>query len=195
MITKRPKVVILFVAFMLLGALGLGALAIGSGNGDDDGTVNMNLRFAGTFISRIQYVAPATGEPATSPLIRLKAKGSPGPCEISFFGGQDETVFPSECCDGGGPCLLILVTENPLVFTFNDLSLLFATGSGEVCFDLLTGRGTGTVDLTFTGGTRRFEGATGEAVIVFEIEPVSSDGSFNSETGQTVGTILLPDDD
>lgn len=191
MITKRPKVVILFVGFMLLGALGLGAVAIGSGNGNDDGTVNMNLRFAGTFINSIQYVAPATGELTGSPLIRLKAKGSPGACEITLFGGQDE-AFPSECCDGGGPCLTILVTENPLVFTFNDLSLLFATGSGEVCIDLLTGRGTGTIDLTFTGGTGRFEGATGEAVTVFEINPVSSNGSFSSETGTTVGTILLP---
>ncbi len=193
MITKRPKVVILFVGFMLLGALGLGAVAIGSGNGD--GTVNMNLRFAGTFINSIQYVAPATGELTGSPLIRLKAKGSPGPCEITVFAGSSETVFPSDCCAGGGPCLLITITENPLVFTFNDLSLLFATGAGEICFDLLTGRGTGTVDLTFTGGTRRFEGATGEAVIVFEIEPVSSDGSFNAETGTVVGTIVLPDDD
>ncbi len=78
------------------------------------------------------------------------------------------------------------------MFTFNDLSLLFATGTGEVCFDLLTGRGTGTVDLTFTGGTGRFEGATGEAVTVFEIQPVSSEGAFSAETGQTVGTILLP---
>ncbi len=90
---------------------------------------------------------------------------------------------------------MVLVTENPLVFTFKDLSMLFATGSGEVCFDLLTGRGTGTVDLTFTGGRRRFEGATGEAVTGFEIEPVSSDGAFNAETGTFVGTIVLPDDD
>ncbi len=159
--------------------------------------VDMNLRFAGTFISRVQYVVPSTGEPATSPLIRLKAKGSPGPCEISFFGGQDETVGfpPDEDCCGGPACLLISVIENPQVLTFNDLSLLFATGDGEVCIDLLTGIATGTVDLTFTGGTGRFEGATGEAVSDFEIVPVSSDGSFNSETGTTVGTIVLPDDD
>ncbi len=190
MITKRPKVLILFVGFMLLGALGLSALPIPSG--DADNTVDMNLKFAGTFINSIQYVVPATGEPATSPLIRLKAKGSPGPSEITLFGGQDETEFPSDCCAGGGPCLLVIVTENPLVFTFKDLSMLFATGSGEVCIDLLTGIGTGTIDLTFTGGTGRFEGATGEAVTVFEIVPVSSNGSLNAETGQTVGTILLP---
>ena len=118
--------------------------------------VDMNLRFAGTFISRIQYVVPSTGEPATSPLIRLKAKGSPGPCEISFFGGQDETVGfpPDEDCCGGPACLLISVIENPQVLTFNDLSMLFATGSGEVCIDLLTGIATGTVDLEFTGPCR-----------------------------------------
>lgn len=190
MIRKRPKVVILFVGFMLLGALGLGAVAIGSGNGD--GTVDMNLRFAGTFINSIQYIAPGADEVTGSALIRVKAKGSPGPCEINFFGGQSETVFPSDCCDGGGPCLLILITENPLVFTFNDLSLLFTTGSGVFCIDLLTGRGTGTIDLTFTGGTGRFEGATGEAVLVAETVPVSSNGAFSAETGTIVGTILLP---
>ena len=217
MITKRPKVVILFVGFMLLGALGLSALAIGSGkadgtvdmdlrfagNGNGNDTVDMNLRFAGTFLNSIQYVAPGAVETTGSPLIHLHAKGSPGPCEITLFGGSDEVAeFPSDCCGsefpgGGGPaCLLISITENPLVFTFTaDLSLLFATGAGEFCLDLLTGSGTGTVDLIFTGGRGRFEGATGEAVTVFEIEPVSSEGALSAETGQTVGTILLPDDD
>ena len=91
---------------------------------------------------------------------------------------------------------MIPITENPLVFRFtDDLSLLFATGAGEFCLDLLTGRGTGTVDLIFTGGRGRFEGATGEAVTVFETEPVSSEGSFSGETGRTVGVIVLPDDD
>ncbi len=88
---------------------------------------------------------------------------------------------------------MIPITENPLIFTFTgDLSLLFATGAGEFCVDLLTGRGTGTIDLTFTGGTGRFEGATGEAVIVFETESVSSNGSFSGETGTIVGEIVLP---
>ena len=189
MITKRPKVVILFVGFMLLGAIGLSALAIPPGNAD---TVDMDLRFAGTFINNIQYVVPGTGETKASALIRLHAKGSPGPAEITLFGGSSEVPQFSDCC-GGPACLLIAITENPLVFTFfNDLSLLFATGAGEFCLDLSTGIGTGTIDLTFTGGRGRFEGATGEAVTVFEIVPVSADGSFSAETGQTVGEILLP---
>ena len=155
---------------------------------------DMNLRFAGTFINPIEHVAPTTGETTASPLIHLHAKGSPGPCEITLFSGSSVVApFPSDCGCESGFCLPISITENPLVFTFTgDLSLLFATGAGEFCLDLDTGKGTGTVDLTFTGGTGRFEGATGEAVTVFEVQPVSIDGAFSAETGQTVGTILLP---
>ncbi len=193
MITKRPKVVILFVGFTLLGA----ALAIGSGNGNADGTVDMNLRIAGTFITAVQYVAPSTGEATAGAFGQFKAKGSPGRADITLFGTQDQAVGfpPDEDCCGGPACLLISIIENPLVFTFDDLSLLFSNtgpGGGELCLDLFTGRSTGTIDIEFTGGTGRFEGATGEAVIVFETESVSSDGSFSGETGTIVGEIVLP---
>ena len=194
MITKRPKVVILFVGFMLLGAIGLSALAIGAGNGNGDDAVEIDLDFAGTLIQGVQYVPSSTGVQIDGTLGQFEFKGEPGRGNATLFAGQTGDPVLSDCCDSG-LCLLIPITENPLVLTFKDLSLLFANGTGEICVDLLTGRSTFTIDIMFTGGRGRFEGATGEAVIVGEVEPVSSNGAFNGETGQIVGTILLPDDD
>ncbi len=124
MITKRPKVVILFVRFMLLGALGLSALAIGAGNGDDDddddddGTVEVDLDFAGTLISGVQYVLSSTGVQIGGTLGQFEFKGKPGRGNTTLFAGQTgDPVFPSDCCDSGN-CLFIPITENPLVLTF-----------------------------------------------------------------------------
>ena len=84
--------------------------------------------------------------------------------------------------------------ENPLVFTFKDLSLLFAKGgSGVVCIDLQNpGITTFEIEIEFMGGRGRFEGATGVAVIKGEGEAVSADGSFIGETGTIDGWISAP---
>ncbi|MCZ6912448.1 MAG: hypothetical protein O7F72_06550 [Proteobacteria bacterium] len=89
----------------------------------------------------------------------------------------------------------ITILENPLVFAFQDLSLLFAKGGGgTICADLISGLTTFEINLMFMGGRGRFEGATGQAVITGEAENVSSDGSFLGETGTIVGWINVPGD-
>ncbi len=164
---------------------------------DDDDTV-MDLRFAGTFINAVNYVAPGNpGVVQSAALGQFKTKGSPGDGELTLFDGKTGApIFNFDCCDGPFGCLAIPVIENPLIFTFNDLSLLFATTAptgGELCVDLATGSSTGTIDIVFTGGRGRFAGATGEAVIIAEVEPVrGSEGSLSGETGTIVGTIVLP---
>ena len=151
--------------------------------------VEMNLRFAGAFISGS----------LPSALIHVQAKGSPGKAVIRGYGatGVDDPdpVMVSNCLSGeNGVFLSIRPGEDPLIFTFQDLSLLFADGSGEICIDLLspTGNAEFRFDITFIGGRGRFEGATGTAVITGEAEAVSADGSFLAETGTIVGTIVLP---
>ena len=162
--------------------------------------------FAGVLINTIQYVPPG-GAPTASTMGLFEGKGSPGPTTTRTFGGRSgapdfaicaaapmDQKACSDCCAGASSpnCLSFPITENPLVFTFtDDLSLLFAGGTGEVCVDLITGRSTGTIDIMFTGGRGRFEGAKGDAVVVFETQPISADGSFAGETGRTVGTIEL----
>ena len=174
---KNTSVSLAIVVLVLAGGLPLTAVA--------DKEVKMDLRFAGAFISGA----------LPSSIIHVTGVGSPGRVEIRGFGGMSTFVgFVFGCLGSSDLLLQIDIDENPLVFRFQDLSLLFAKGgSGTICIDAL---GTGLLDfeinLMFDGGRGRFEGATGQAVITGEAEPVSSDGSFLAETGTVVGTIILP---
>ncbi len=155
-----------------------------------DKKVKMDLKFAGAFIS--------SGLP--SPLIHVQAKGKPGKAVIRGYGANASAdpmpVMVTDCLSGtGGLFLRILAGEDPLLFTFKDLSLLFADGFGEICVNLMTFTSEFEFNITFTGGRGDFEGATGTAVITGEAQPVSADGSFQAETGTIVGTIFVPDDD
>ena len=158
--------------------------------------IEMDLRFAGAFVNGITHVVnPATGATAPSALIHITSKGSPGKAVIRGFGGVTIPAGPpiSDCLGipGGLP---IAVIENPLVFTFRDLSLLYATGgSGLICIDLVTGAQKFVIDIVFDGGTGRFEGATGGAAIIGEGVPLNSAGTFLAETGTIVGMIIVPD--
>ena len=175
------------VVLVLAGGLPLTAVA--------DKTVNMNLRFAGNFASGILHVNPITGEIVPSALIHVTAVGSPGRAEIRGSGASGDAPIPVvtfDCLGSSGLFLSIIATEDPLIFTFQDLSLLFANGSGEICVDLISGLSEFEFNIMFIGGRGRFEGATGQAVIRGEAERVSNDGSFQGETGTIVGWINLP---
>ncbi len=151
-----------------------------------DEVVEMDLRFAGAFISNS---LPST-------LIHVQAKGEPGKAVIRGYGAgtaaDPDPVVTDNCLGSTGAFLSIIAGEDPLVFTFKDLSLLFADGSGEICVDLTTFNSVFRFDITFTGGRGKYEGATGTAVITGEAHPVSADGSFLAETGTIVGTIIVP---
>jgi hypothetical protein len=182
--TKNTAIGLATIVLVLAGGLPLTAAA--------DKVVNMDLRFAGAFATGIMHVNPMTGELVPTALIHATAVGSPGRAEVRGFGGVDNFVgFEPNCF--GSPGLRIDILENPLVFTFQDLSLLFAKlGNGQICIDLVTGDATFVINLMFDGGRGRFEGATGFAIITGEAESVSSDETFLGETGTIVGTIVLP---
>ncbi len=180
---KIKKLSVGITGIILLIAAGLPQTAVAE-------DVNMDLRFAGAFIS---------SNSLPSALIHVQAKGSPGKAVIRGYGsaGGGAISFPTVCLGLSGPMgsiLRVSAAEDPLVFTFQDLSLLFADGNGEICVDLTspTGNAEFRFDITFIGGRGRFEGATGTAVITGEAEPVSADQSFLAETGTIVGTIVLP---
>ncbi len=165
--------------------------------------IEMDLRFAGGFVaSGIKHLDLSTMDPidtTTSPLIHAQAKGRPGKAVIRGFGGggdqPPDLVMPPDLCLGASSpagFLRIIAEEDPLLFTFQNLSLLFADGTGEICIDLATGLSEFRFDIMFFGGRGRFEGATGTAVITGESQPVSADGSFQAETGTIVGTIIVP---
>ena len=161
-----------------------------------DKMVKVDMRFAGAFANGISHIHPMTNAPVTSALIHAQAMGRPGKAEIRGFGGRESVVGEPEDCLGIPFGLHIVITENPLVFSFKNLSLLFAKGGGgDICIDTATGETKFVIDIEFMGGRGKFEGATGHAVITGEAEPLSIDGSFLGETGTIVGWIFLPDDD
>ena len=159
-----------------------------------DEVVEMEMEFAGTLAISILHEEPITANILRSALIHLQAKGSPGRAEIRGFGGS-ATVDPvpvTTCLGSAGFFIRITIVDSPSVFTFKDLSLLFANGSGTGCFDLLTGLTEFETNIMFMGGRGRFEGATGQAVIVTESELVSSGLNLSGQTGTIIGTIFLP---
>jgi len=175
-------------------------LALASGlplTADAEQMVDVKMRFAGAFATNINHVDPMTGNTVDSSLIHVQAKGNLGRAEIRGFGGRSMAPAPTpmgSCLGSEGLFLSFEITENPLVFIFKDLSLLFAKGgSGMVCIDLLNpGITTFEIEIEFMGGRGRFEGATGVAVIKGNGEAVSADGSFIGETGTIDGWISAP---
>ncbi len=196
MTMKNTSIRLATVVLVLAGGLPITAAA--------DKVVEMDLRIAGSFVASgiLHLDVTTTMDPVdttTSVLIHAQAKGKPGRAEIRGFGGRGDTAAftPGPCLGASSDDGFINVDamEDPLVFNFlEDLSLLFANGSGQICLDLMTGNAVFRFDIFFTGGRGRFEGATGTAVIEGEATPVSSDGSFVAETGTIVGWIIVPDD-
>jgi hypothetical protein len=182
-------------------AIGFAAvlLALGSGlplTSVADQVVDVDMRFAGSFATNILHVDPSVGEFVDSSLISVQTKGTLGSAEIRGLSGRSTAppVFLTNCLGSDGEFLSFNVLENPLVFTFKDLSLLFAKGgSGVVCIDLQNpGITRFEIEIQFMGGRGRFEGATGVAVIKGEGEAVSYDGTFIGETGTIEGWISAP---
>ena len=183
---KNTFVSLAFVVLVLAGGLPLSAFA--------DKIIEVDMRFAGTFSTGILRV-DQTGETGDSVLIHWQAKGHPGRAEIRGFGSRLEFVgFMPDCL--GTPGIRIDILEDPYVFTFKDLSLLFAkNGSGQICIDVVTGEVKFVSNIMFMGGRGRFEGATGYAVIDGrEGESVSSDGTFAAGIGTIVGWVIVPND-
>ncbi|MCH9004778.1 MAG: hypothetical protein IH838_05740 [Proteobacteria bacterium] len=149
-----------------------------------DKTITMDLRFAGAFVTNS----------LPSALIHAAGVGSPGRVEIRGYGGVDQFVgFTMECLGTPGPHIQIDILENPLLFRFNDLSLLFAkNGNGTICISMSDGSTNFVINIMFDGGRGRYAGATGNAVITGEAEALDSGGTFLAETGTIVGTIHLP---
>ena len=184
---KNNSVCLATVLLVLAGGLPLTAVA--------DEVVEMDMRFAGTLASGILH-GPTTGATVTSPLVHFQAKGSPGRAEVRTFGGRvSGPTFVPTCLGTAGNFVSFTITEGAMVFTFKDLSLLFAKGvTGTICVDLITFLTEFETNFVFTGGRGRFEGATGQVVGRGEAEGVSDDFSFSGTTGTFVGWINRPGD-
>jgi hypothetical protein len=147
------------------------------------------MKFSGSSIPTAINVQPNT---ITDEEL-LAGKGTLGPFTLRKL-RTDGAPQPSDTCSG--PTLLnIPVVAGAGVFRFQDGSLLTAqiTG-GAICIDLTALVGHLTETYQITGGTGRFEGASGSLKLTATLHPVFSDAAGNpallTSTGEFEGTVL-----
>jgi len=158
-------------------------------------SIPVNWQVAGSIANYLLTMTAPPDPSSTIPhyLISLSAKGPPGPAEITLM-GYGFPVDPT----GSGCDQLIIIFNNEMVARFSDLSLLFAVhdtvNGGYLC--ITAGATSFNTSMVITGGTGRFEGATGGFTGTGSGYPVnpdpSTDGPLSAETGELTGTINLP---
>lgn len=170
------------------------------------GSKNVNWEIAGS-IANYVMVAPnaGQGDPTTIPhyLISLSAKGSPGSAELTLMGwGLPVVVPPAPPVNCKVGEIEIRTIQGNMVARFGDLSLLFASintidppdgpGPGYLCLDPVAGHSTFVSNMVITGGTGRFEGATGAITGTGDGYYFPSGGPLAGEVGEITGEIFLP---
>jgi hypothetical protein len=125
-------------------------------------------------------------------MLNLSATGSPGAARIEAVGTSQPMGFTGLCPEGTA---LQLKFDGGFVATFSDQSMLFfAIDDSEDAKNALCitppGPNTGVWDYHVTGGTGRFEGATGHVTVRATAWGISP--ALSAEAGTIEGTIELP---
>jgi hypothetical protein len=187
--SNAPLIVFIGV-FAVLGA------QIASAEGDR----HVFLRFAGDFIQNLEQTDAVDGVPIDSTtlfgLVRAKVKGNLGRADLTAVtksrGVGPEPVWDERCPDYGVFLKVADITDNNLVFTFSDLSLLYGDGEGVICINFANGKQYVAVEGMWLGGTGRFRNANGDFSIRFdEFALVSPNTQVVAEAGTISGTIDL----
>jgi hypothetical protein len=190
------KLLILSLSIAVLFVLSASISSVNAG----DKSVPVNWQIAGSIANNVQVLINVSPDPQnpnfqTIPhfLISLSAKGSPGAAEITLM-GYGSVVAPTGSCKVGE--LEIKTAYSDMVARFRDLSLLFASydgaNPGYLCVDLAAGRSIFENNLVITGGTGRFEGASGTITGTGDGYYFASGGALAGEVGEMTGTIYLP---
>jgi hypothetical protein len=182
--SSNAPLVALIVVFAVTGG------HIASAEGDQD----VYLRFAGDFIQNIEQadVGPdmlPTGTTSTLGIVRAKVKGNLGQADLTAV-TKVENVFPVP--DGRCPAgylKIVEITDNNLVFTFPNLSLLYGDGQGVVCLNFGTFEEYAVVEGNWEGGTGRFRDAEGEFSIGFDESYLFPNTQVTAEAGTIAGTL------
>lgn len=179
----------------------IGVLAIlGARIASADGDRHVFLRFAGDFIQNIEQTNAVGGVPtgptSLSGLVRAKAKGNLGRADLTAVtkssGVGPDPVFDERCPDYF--MKIVNITDNTVVLTFSDLSLLYGDGSGVVCMNFVTFEQYVAVEGIWVGGMGRFRNAKGEFSIRFdESAEVNGNTQVTAEAGTITGTLSRND--
>lgn len=181
---SNAPLVILIVVFAVLGA------QTASANGDRP----VFLRWAGDFIQNLEQTdvdefSMPIGT-SNSGLIRARVVGNLGSADLSVVTKTENLIpGPDDKCPGGF-MKVAAITDNSLVFTFSDLSLLYGDGQGVVCINFANGEQYVAVEGVWLGGTARFRNAEGEFSIHFdEFAMVNPNTQVVAESGTITGTL------
>ncbi|MBT8082553.1 MAG: hypothetical protein KJP08_01020 [Gammaproteobacteria bacterium] len=169
---------------------------LGAQTASADGDRRVYLRFAGDFIQNLEQRDAVGGVPTDSTslfgLVRAKVKGNLGRADLTGVtkskGVETGPEYDPRCPDYF--LKIVDITDNNLVFTFSDLSLLYGDGTGVVCVNFATGEEYVAVEGVWLGGTKRFRNAKGEFSIRFdESVLVNANTQVTAETGRIFGTL------
>lgn len=174
---------------------------LGTQTASADGDRRVFIRFAGDFIQHLEQTDVDEAVPGDTTsllgLVRAKVKGNLGRADLTAAAkseGVDPPEWDERCPDWGFFLKVVEITDNSLVFTFSDLSLLYGSGQGVVCINLAEGEQFLeqyiAVEGEWLGGTRRFRSAEGEFSIRFDdFVPVNPNTQIVAETGTITGTL------
>jgi S-layer homology domain len=153
--------------------------------------VEINWRVAGPIINEVM----TSGDPPGQTLIMLKAKGAPGPADLTVL-GTARLAEPGE--EVPGCHLTIIFEQDEFVAVFSDLSMLFAKlmegGDSYLCGVFPPAPNAGTTfkfDMEITGGTGRFDGATGGFIATGVGHGEYFEGPLSAESGEFKGLVKV----
>ena len=181
--SNTPRIVFILV-FAVLGA------QTASAEGDDQ----VYLRFAGDFIKNIEQadVGPdmlPTGTTSTLGIVRAKVKGNLGQADLTVVTKVENVVpVPDDRCPAGF-FKIVEITDNNLVFTFQNLSLLYGDGQGVVCLNFGNFEEYAVIEGNWEGGTGRFRDAEGEFSIRIDETYLFPNTQVTAEAGTITGTL------
>jgi hypothetical protein len=176
------------IVFIVVFAV-LGAQTTSAEEGD-----HVYLRFAGDFIQNIEQadVGPdmlPTGTTSTVGIVRAKVKGNLGQADLTVVTKVENVVpVPDDRCPAGFFKILD-ITDNNLVFTFQNLSLLYGDGQGAVCLNFGNFEEYAVIEGNWEGGTGRFRDAEGEFSIHIDETYLFPNTQVTAEAGTITGTL------
>jgi len=188
---SRRTVLVVMVAVAVLAS----GMAVGPVFGEDEGK-NVHWEVAGTF-AYVNFQVPGVDGQTFSLvfqdhpgyLVNSFVKGTFGHAHLMVVGWSDPAlqINPAAC----GPFPQVVSIRNDAVFTFDNQEMLFATlDPGMVSYSCL-GPLPAVMHMDITGGTGKFQGASGHFDGTFIAVPVGppTSGAFYAETGTIEGWI------
>jgi hypothetical protein len=181
-----------FLIIVIAMVVAIAAVGIATVAGAENNSVAINQKIAGSIFNGIEVTV--NGVTQNRALLNLDAKGAPGAARLEVIGGAIPAAPPWDLCPDDTTFFALTFVDGGFVETFNDQSMLFYAldespgADNALCIGAYPT--TGIFDYIITGGTGRFEGATGNATVQVTSWPVSE--GLSAEAGTLTGTVQLP---